>query len=364
LLASIGAARRFPNVVYAQGVAMVSMLRAVVSALTRLRVARAALLVVAMLALALTLVATPGCGRQTDRIPRIGFLSSVPSSVSDGFREGLKERGLAEGSNIIVEWRWTEGKPERSPELAAELVKLKPDLIVTTSGTPTAAVKAATDTIPIVFIAVGEPVRTGLVPSLARPGGNITGFANLVSEGFSGKMLEMLQAAVPGALKVGVQMNPTNPDHRQVVSTDLPPAAERLGLTLIPIEVKVVSELDAAFERATRSRADAIVVLGDPLIYVHRVRVAELAARQRLPAVYFFSENVDAGGLMSYGPSLHDLGRRAATYVDKILKGARPADLPVEQPTKFDLVINLKTAKALGLAIPPALLRQAERVIE
>ena len=343
---------------------MVGMLRAMVSALTRMGAARAASVVVAMLALALAIVTMPGCGRQTDRIPRIGFLSSVPSAISDGFREGLKELGLAEGSNIIVEWRWTEGKPERSPELAAELVKLKPDLIVTTAGQPTAAAKAATDTIPIVFIAVGDPVRTGLVPSLARPGGNITGFANLVSREFSGKMLEMLQMAVPGATRVGVLMNPTSADHRKIVSADLPPAAERLGLTLIPIEVKAVDELDAAFERAARSGANAIMVLGDPLIYVHRVRVAELAARQRLPAVYFFSENVDAGGLMSYGPSLHDLGRRAATYVDKILKGARPADLPVEQPTKFDLVINLKTAKVLGLVIPPALLRQAERVIE
>ena len=316
-----------------------------------------------MVALALTLVMTPGCGREADRVPRIGFLSSVPSSVSDGFRQGLMELGFAEGGNIMVEWRWTEGKPERSAELAAELVQLKPDLIVTTSGGPTAAVKAATDTIPIVFIAVGDPVRTGLVLSLARPDGNITGFANLVSEDFSGKMLEMLKAAVPGALKVGVLMNPTSADH-QLVMTELPSDAKRLGVTLITSEVTAVVELDAAFERTARSGADAIVVLGDPLIYVHRVRVAELAARHRLPAVYFFSENVDVGGLMSYGPSLYDLGRRAATYVDKILKGARPADLPVEQPTKFDLVINLKTAKALGLVISPALLRQAERVIE
>jgi putative ABC transport system substrate-binding protein len=343
---------------------MVSMLRLIVSALTRMGVTRAASLFVAMLTLALTLMATPGCDRQTDRIPRIGFLSSGPSAITDGFREGLKELGLAEGSNIIVEWRWTEGKPERSPELAAELVALKLDLIVTTSGQPTAAVKAATDKIPIVFIAVGDPVRSGLVPSLARPGGNITGFANVVTEGFHGKMLEMLQAAVPGASKVGVLINATSADHRMFMSTDVPRDAERLGVTLIPLEVTAVSELDAAFERATRSGADAILVLGDPLIYVHRVRVAELAAKQRLPAVYFFSENVDAGGLMSYGPSLHELGRRAATYVDKILKGASPGHLPVEQPTKFDLMINLKTARALGLVIPPALLRQAEHVIE
>ena len=338
------------------------MPRAVVPFLERLRVARAVPLVAAVLAFAF--VTMPGCGRQAEKIPRIGFLSSVPSAISEGFREGLKERGLAEGSNIVVEWRWTEGRAQRIPELATELVRLKPDLIVTTAPQPTAAVKDATDAIPIVFIAVGDPVREGLVPSLARPGGNVTGFSVLVSEDFHGKLLQLLQTAVPGVSRVGVLMNPTNADHRRIVSAEMPPAAVRLGLTLVPIEVQAASELDAAFERAASARTDAIVVLGDPLVYVHRARIAELAAGQRLPAVYFFRENVEAGGLMSYGPSLHDLGRRAATYVDKILKGTRPADLPVEQPVKFDLVINLKAAKALGLVVPPALLQQAAQVIE
>jgi len=280
----------------------------------RVRVARAVPLVVAVLALALA--AIPGCGRQEEKIPRIGFLSSVPSAISEGFREGLKERGLAEGRNIVVEWRWTEGKAERTPELATELVRLKPDLIVATAFQPTAAVKAATDAIPIVFIAVGDPVREGLVPSLARPGGNITGFAILVSENFHGKMLQLLREAVPETSRVGVLMNPTNAEHQRIVSVEMQPAEQRLGLTIVPMEVKAASEFDAAFERAARLRADAIVVLGDLLTYVNRVRIVELVERQRLPAIYFFRENVEAGGLMSYGPSLHDLGRRAATYVD------------------------------------------------
>ena len=179
---------------------------------------------------------------------------------------------------------------------------------MTTSGQPTAAVKAATDAIPIVFIAVGDPVRTGLVASLARPGGNVTGLSNLVSEEFTGKMVEVLHAAVPQASRVAVLMNPTNADHQRVLAMDLPTAAERLRLTLLPVEAQAVHELDVAFERAARSRADAILVMGDPLIYVNRVRVAELAAEHRLPAMYFFHENVEAGGLMSYGPSLYDLG--------------------------------------------------------
>lgn len=343
---------------------MASMLRAAVPIPKQVITARAIPLLLAILPLAFVLLAAPGNAQQTGKIPRIGFLSSVPSGISEGFRERLKELGRVEGRNIIVEWRWTEGKPERSSELAAELVRLRPDLIVTTSGQPTAAVKAATDTIPIIFVSVADPVVSGLVASLARPGGNVTGLAALAAEGFTGKMLELLQVAVPRASRVAILMNPTSADHRQVVSPELPTVAQRLRLILLPIEAQTASELDAAFERAARSRADAIVVLGDPLVYVNRVRVAELAATQRLPAMYFFRESVEAGGLMSYGPSLHDLGRRAATYVDRILKGARPADLPVEQPTKFDLVINLKTAKALGLVIPPALLRRADAVIE
>jgi putative ABC transport system substrate-binding protein len=323
----------------------------------------AARVLAAILPLAVTLPATHGHAQNAATVARIGFLSSAPSGISEGFREGLKERGRVEGRNIIVEWRWTEGKAKRIFELAAELTRLNPDLIVTTANQPTAAVKAATDTIPIVFISAGDPVGTGLVASMARPGGNVTGLTALAAAGFSGKLIELLQMAVPHASRVAVLLVPTNADHR-IISAELPAVAEQLHLTLLPIEIQAGNDFDAAFEQAHRSRADAIVVLGDPLMYVHRARIAQLAAMLRLPAVYFFRESVEAGGLMSYGPSLHDLGRRAATYVDKILNGAKPADLPVEQPTRFDLVINLKAAKALGLAIPLLLLLRADQVIE
>jgi len=296
-------------------------------------------------------------------MPRIGFLSGTPSGISEGFREGLKAAGRIEGRNIVVEWRWTEGKAGRSNELAADLAGMKPDLIVTTAGQPTAAVKAMTDTIPIVLIAAGDPVGTGLVASLARPGGNVTGLAGLAAEGFTGKMIELLQVAVPQSSRVAVLLNPTSGDHR-LIAAELPAAARQLRLTLLPLEVRAPDDLDAAFEQAVRSRADAIVVHGDLLVYVNRARIADLAAKHRLPAIYYFRENVEAGGLMSYGPSLFDLGRRGATYVDRILKGAKPADLPVEQPTKFELVINLRTASALGLAIPPTLLQRADQIID
>jgi putative ABC transport system substrate-binding protein len=323
----------------------------------------AARVLAAILPLAVALPAEHGHAQNAARVTRIGFLSSAPSGISEGFREGLKERGRVEGRNIIVEWRWTEGKAERTSELAAELTRLNPDLIVTTAGQPTAAVKAATDAIPIVFIAVGDPVGSGLVASVARPGGNVTGLAAFAAAGFTGKMIELLQIAVPHASRVAVLLVSTSADHR-IISAELPAAAERLHLTLLPIDIQAGNDLDAAFERAHRSQADAIVLPGDPLVYVHRARIAQLAAMLRLPAIYFFRENVEAGGLMSYGMSLHDIGRRAATYADEILNGAKPADLPVEQPTRFDLVINLKTAKTLGLTVPPSLLVRADEVIE
>jgi putative ABC transport system substrate-binding protein len=311
-------------------------------------------------------IAAPLAGEAQERhkMPRLGVLSGARSATWDGFQNGLKDFGYTDGGNIIIDWRWTEGKSERAAELAAELVRLKPAVIVTSAPQPTAAVKAATDTIPIVFINVADPVGTGLVATLARPGGNITGITTLVPEGFSGKGLELLHEAVPKAARVAILTNPTNAVHRRVISNEYPTAAERLRLTLLTIEAHAADELDGAFERAVSSRAGAIVVMGDPLTFVHRVRIAELAAKHRLPALHLFRETVDVGGLMSYGPSFFDLGRRAASFVDKILKGAKPADLPVEQPTKFELVINLKTAKALGLTIPPAMLLRADQVIE
>ena len=301
--------------------------------------------------------------QQAEKVYRIGVLSSASGATWEGFRQGLRELGYTEGRTILIEWRWTEGKAERAPELAAELVRLQPDVLVTSGPQPSAAAKAATATIPIVFIAVADPVSVGLVATLARPGSNITGLATLVGAGFVGKLIEVLKEAFPQVSRVAILINPTNAMHQQIVANDLPGATERLRLTLLTVEARAADSLTGAFETAVRSRAGAIMVLGDPLVFVHRARIAELAAKHRLPAMYLFRESVEAGGLMAYGPSFHDLGRRAASYVDKILKGAKPADLPVEQPTKFELVINLKTAKALGLTIPPLVLFQADEVI-
>ncbi|HEX4996432.1 MAG TPA: ABC transporter substrate-binding protein [Methylomirabilota bacterium] len=301
--------------------------------------------------------------QQAGKVPRIGVLSSAPGATWDGFRQGLRELGYSEGRTILIEWRWTEGKAERAPELAADLVRLQPE-IVTGSPQPTAAGKAATATIPIVFIAVADPVRVGLVATLARPGGNITGLATLVGAGFVGKLIEVLKEALPQVSRVALLINPTNAMHQEIVANELPEAAERLRLTLLTVEARAADALEGAFDTAVRARAGAIIPLGDPLVFVHRARIAELAAKHRLPAMYLFRESVEAGGLMAYGPSFHDLGRRGASYVDKILKGAKPGDLPVEQPTKFELIINLKTAKALGMTIPPSLLQRADQVIE
>jgi len=302
--------------------------------------------------------------QQAGKVPRIGVLSSAPGATWDGFRQGLRELGYSEGRTILIEWRWTEGKAERAPELAADLVRLQPDVIVTGSPQPTAAGKAATATIPIVFIAVADPVRVGLVATLARPGSNITGLATLVGAGFVGKLIEVLKEALPQVSRVALLINPTNAMHQEIVANELPEAAERLRLTLLTVEARAADALEGVFDTAVRARAGAIIPLGDPLVFVHRARIAELAAKHRLPAMYLFRESVEAGGLMAYGPSFHDLGRRGASYVDKILKGAKPGDLPVEQPTKFELIINLKTAKALGLTIPPSLLQRADQVIE
>jgi len=313
-----------------------------------------------------SILATPLTARaqQTVRTPRIGMLAGARGPTSEGLRQGLGELGYTEGRNIFIDWRWTEGKAERVSQLASELILSGPDLIVTSAPQPSLAVKAQTTTIPVVFVAVGDPVGVGLVASLARPGGNVTGFSTFVPGGFSGKGAELLKEAVPRLSRLAVLTNPTNAMHRLALSTELAPAVERLRIVLLPVEARTAPELDSAFESAVRSRADAIWVFGDSLILIQRARVAELAARYRLPALYINRENVEAGGLMAYGASVHDLARRAATYVDKILKGAKPADLPVEQPTKFELVINLKTAKALTLTIPQTLLLQADQIIE
>ena len=307
--------------------------------------------------------------QQAGKVPRIGFLSLslVPNRhLHEAFRQGLRDLGYVEGRNVVIEHRDAEGKPERLPALAAELIALKVDIIVTGGGTPPAlAAKQATKTIPIVFASAPDPVTDGLVTSLARPGGNVTGSSNLNPE-LVGKCLEQLMQAVPGVSRVAVLWQPGFMDER--TDKDMLKAADvgarALGVRLQVVEARGPADIDRAFAKMTRARAGALAVLPSAMLFTERRRLVDLADKNRLPAVYAQREFVEAGGLMSYGPNLADLFRRAATYVDKILKGAKPADLPVEQPTKFDLVINLKTATALGLTIPPSLLRRGDEIIQ
>jgi len=305
--------------------------------------------------------------QQAAKIARIGWLStSPPMGLGEAFRQGLRDLGYVEGRNVVIEYRFAEGKLERLPALAAELVALKVDVIVAAAGTPPAlAAKQATRTVPIVFIAVGDPVTSGLVTSLARPGGNVTGLSGLSPE-LVGKRLELLTQAVPGVSRVAVLWQPGELGERteKDMMKGVEVAARALGVRLQVVEVRRPDDFDRAFSDMTRARAGALTLLGSNMFFNERRRLVDLAANKRLPAVYLSREYVDAGGLMSYGSDLADLFRRAATYVDKILKGAKPGDLPVEQPTKFELVINLKTAKALGLTIPPSLLGRADHVVE
>jgi putative ABC transport system substrate-binding protein len=298
---------------------------------------------------------------------RIGRLSSGyppagPDPNLEAFRQGLRVLGYDEGQNLVIEYRYAEGNLERLPTLAAELVGLKMDVIVAIASAATRAVQHATRTIPIVMAGGSDPVGAGLVASLARPGGNITGLSNLTVE-LPEKRLEILKETVPQSGRVAVLANPASPNHASTMH-NLTGAAQALGLQLHVVELRSPDELDTAFAAVTRAGADALLVVGEPLLLDSlRGRTVDLAAKHRLPAMYSWRELVVAGGLMSYGPSLPDMHRRLATYVDKILKGAKPADLPVEQPTTFELVINLTTAKALGLTIPPTLLFQATEVI-
>ncbi len=299
---------------------------------------------------------------QAGKVYRIGLLSTFENSRTwEAFLQGLRELGWAEGKNVVTERRFSEGKQERFRDLAPGLVRLNVDVIVT-SGTPaTLAAKNATTTIPIVMTAVGDPVGAGLVGSLARPGGNITGLS-LLNPATSGKRVELLKEILPGATRLGVLGNPTNPWTALMVR-EIEVMARTLGMQLQRLEVERPTDFEAAFGAATRGRAAALLVLEDPFMNPYIPTIVGLAAKSRLPAAYGFREFVDAGGLMSYGANAPDLWRRAATYVDRILKGTKPADLPVAQPTKFELVINLKTAKALGLTIPSSLLARADEVI-
>jgi putative ABC transport system substrate-binding protein len=316
-------------------------------------------------ALALGLLAAPDAApaqQAPGKATRIGLLGDVPPFLDEAFREGLRELGYVDGQNIRIEYRFPEGKYERLPGLAAELVRLKVDVIVAASPPATEAAKQATSTIPIVFTVSGDPVADGFVASLARPGANITGLATIGPE-LIGKQLELLKRIAPKVSRVAVLQNPsTKPTPsawRQAEG-----AARALGLELHVLEAHTPTGIEAAFAAMRGQRADGLLVLRDAVFRTQRVQIAELASKNRLPAVYGLREQAEAGGLMAYGASVPQLFRRAATYVDKILKGAKPADLPVEQPTTFELVINLKTAKALGMTIPPSLLRQADYVIQ
>jgi ABC-type uncharacterized transport system substrate-binding protein len=302
-------------------------------------------------------------------VPRIGYLATdLPNSPwREAFLQGLRALGYVEGRNVVIEYRLGEGKKfEQLPALAAELAALRVDVIVASMGTLAAlAAQRATTTIPIVFIAVGDPVTSGLVSSLARPGGNITGLSALSPE-LVGKWLEMLKQAVPKVTRVAILWQPGGLGERtdREVLQGAEIAARALGVRLQLVEARNPADLDNAFSEMTRARAEAMAVLSTPMLGSQRTRLVEFAAKNRLPTVFPFRSYVDAGGFISYGPSLADMSRRAAAYVDKILKGAKPADLPVEQPTKFELVINLKTAKALGLSVPQSLLARADEVIE
>ena len=304
--------------------------------------------------------------QQPAKIPRIGYLTASSLSVNpariEAFRQGLRELGYIEGKNIVIEWRSSEGKADRLPALAAELVRLKVDVIVTSGPVATRAAKEATTTIPIVMAQDIDPVGSGFVASLARPGGNITGLSTFRPE-LSGKQLELLKEIVPRLSRVAVLGTSTQPGYAQQLR-EVELAAGAFGVKLQYLDVLSPKDIETAFRAADKGRADAVlmlvagVVAGD-----HRTEIAELAVKSRLPAIYDRREFVDDGGLMSYGTNFADLSRRAATYVDKILKGAKPADLPVEQPIKFELVINLKAAKQIGLTIPPNVLVRADKVI-
>jgi putative tryptophan/tyrosine transport system substrate-binding protein len=303
--------------------------------------------------------------QQPKKIPRIGYLGAASPSTNAGrreaFQQGLRELGYVDGKNIVIEWRSAEGKLDRLPALAAELVRLKVDVIVTGGGSGTRSAKEATKTIPIVMAQVPDPVGDGFVASLARPGGNITGLSALGPE-LSGKRLELLKETVPKLSRMAVLGTSTPPGNAQQLR-EVELAAEALKVKLQFLAVLDAKDIETAFRAASNGHAEGVLVLSASIFVSRRTQVLDLAQKSRLPAIYYSPEFVEAGGLMSYGVNDTDLYRRAATYVDKILKGAKPADLPVEQPTKFEFVINLKTAKQIGLTIPPNVLARANKVI-
>ena len=313
-------------------------------------------------ALTAALLVSPLRSRAQETRRRLGVLTSG-RAMDSALLNGLRDRGWVDGRNLIIEYRHAQTRYHLLPALAAELVALSPDLLIAIGPESALALKSATATIPIVFVAVAYPVEIGLVQGLARPGGNITGLATLLP-GFPGKEIEVLWELVPTASKIAVLANPGNPIHRLVVAEEFPQQAQKLGVALPILEATTAEELDIAFASAAAQHVDAMIVLGDTLTGRYATEVIALAAKHRLPAKYLSRYFVANGGLISYGPDFADLHFRAGGYVDKILKGAKPSDLPVQRPTKYEIAINIKTAKALGLTVPPFLLARADEVIE
>lgn len=305
--------------------------------------------------------------QQTRRQYGVGYLTTAGlttgSHLHAAFRQGLRELGWVEGQNIVIDHRRAEGKFERLPGLAADLARLEVDVIVATTTQAALAAKNATRTIPIITVAIGDPVATGLVTSLARPDGNITGLTFMMGPEMGGKLLQLLKEAVPQASRITALWNPTDPMHALLLR-EAENGARKLQVQLQPIAARDLDSLEGAFAAIARERPDALLIVPGPLFFFQRGRVLDFAAKNSLPAMHGSRESVEKGGLMAYGPDLVDLFHRAAIYVDKILKGAKPADLPIQRPTKFDFVINLKTARALGLTIPPSVLLRASQVIE
>ena len=326
--------------------------------------------IASVIALSLGLLAAPVAAdaQPPGKVARIGILSTTSRASGamrvaiDPFCQGLRDLGYVEGKNIVIEYRWAEGRPERLPELTAELVRLKMDVIVALDPGAARTAKNATKTIPVVFTGSGDPVAEGLVASLARPGGNLTGLSIVAGLEIVGKRMELLKEAVPGVTRMAMLWNPTNPSHGPVLK-EIPGFARSLGVALQPLEARGPDDFEGAFAAMSRNHVGGVVVLSDAIFSLHGTRLAELAAQSRLPAIYGNRVVVEAGGLMSYQGNFADMYKRVPTFVDKILKGAKPGDLPIEQPTKFELVINLKTAKALGLTIPDSVLIRADEVI-
>jgi putative ABC transport system substrate-binding protein len=304
--------------------------------------------------------------QQPKKVARIGFLgnstAALEANLIGPFRDGLRDLGYVEGRNILIEYRWAEGKYERFPALFAELIALKVDVIVT-AGTPaTQAYQKAKTSVPLVMIAVGDPVGTGIVASLSRPGGNITGLTSISPE-LEGKRIELLREVIPKLSHIAVMWNPKNAYHA-IENKEVETAAGALKIKVLYLGVEAEEHLDNAFAQILKDKPQALLVLADRVFLHNRARIMDFAVQHRLPGIYAYLELVEAGGLMSYGPSYADMHRRAAAYVDKILKGAKPAELPVERPMKFELVINLKAAKQIGLTIPPNVLARADKVIK